>query len=934
MQSRIVCSSARPRCGIALLVTLTFLMAPELVAQNNSGRIVGRVVDASTGTGLSDVGVQIVGTTTGTVSGVDGRYALGSVRAGTVTLHVRRIGFQPKTVTGILLDAGRTVEQHIALEPSAVVLAAQIVTAEAERGTVSEALNRQRNATGIVNAITSQEIARSPDGDAAAAVKRVSGVTVQEGRYVFVRGLGDRYTTTSLNGARIPSPEPERKVVPLDIFPAGLLQSITASKTFTPDLPGDFSGAIVDIRTREFPAQRLLTYSVSAGYNTAATGNEVLAAPTVGREWLAFGGDARQLPEAIARAGDFSGVNSQGEYNAIVSSFRNAWTPIVVAGSPNYSMSVALGGEDPVAGQRIGYVASATYSWNQEVRLDEQRATAIAGSTPGEVRPYNPFAGSTGRTSVLWGGVLNLSTWIAGNTRLSLDNTYSRGADNEAHSDEGFFEDLSLDFRRQSLRYVERTVRSNRLAGEHALGANHALEWSVASSGVSRDEPDRADLVYAREPGSGEQFAWLSFRPEAAKRTFSSLNESSLAGEVSYRLSFDAPGIGHDGEGAIEIGSAYRDTRRDAANRSYDILSRDLSLEQRQQSAEVIFGDRFVGPSDSVFTVGATTAGGSYAATEGVLAGYGMVEYPIASRVHVIAGARVERWDVEVFSEPTLGDPVTSTRLETDVLPAAAVKLALTEWQNIRISASRTLSRPDYREISPIPYRDLVGERELFGNPNLQRSLIQNYDMRWEWYPAPAEIVSVGVFTKYFDEPIERIEVGSTGRNQLSFANADAARNYGIELELRKGLAMFGDWLEPVSAFANVTLMHSVIETGDDSLSALSNASRAMVGQAPYVVNGGLSWAPAGGRMSATVLYNVVGKRISAAGTRPLPDVYEQERQLLDVSVRFPLFGDVNGRFDARNLLDAPILLTQGPVVRERYRTGRVFSAGLSWRPR
>src|SRR5688572_4665233 len=244
--------------------------AQEPAAQEATGRITGRIVDARTGAGLADVGVQVVGvmpgvTSSGTTSGIDGRYSLPRLPAGTVTLHLRRLGYQAKTITGVFLPANGAVEQNVTLDPATVQLTATVVTADAERGTVSAALDQQRNATGIVSAVTSEQIQRSPDSDAAQAVQRVSGVTVQDGRYVFVRGLGERYTTTSLNGARMPSPEPERKVVPLDLFPAGLVQTITTSKTFTPDQPGDFSGATVDIRTREFPATRQFTYSMSTG---------------------------------------------------------------------------------------------------------------------------------------------------------------------------------------------------------------------------------------------------------------------------------------------------------------------------------------------------------------------------------------------------------------------------------------------------------------------------------------------------------------------------------------------------------------------------------------------------------------------------------------------------------------------------------------------
>ena len=373
------------RCRSAAAVLFLFagaltssVPAPAL-AQSTlpTGRVTGRIIDASTGQGLSDVGVQVVGTTIGAQSGVDGRFTMPRVPAGTVTIQARRIGFQAKTVTGIVLAADGVVEQNITLAPATVQLTATVVTASQERGTVAQALDQQRTATGIVNAITQEQIARSPDGDAAAAMQRVSGVNVQDGKYVNVRGLGDRYTTASLNGARLPSPEPERRVVPLDLFPAALLQSVTTSKTFTPDQPGDFSGAQVNIQTREFPAQRVLAFSASTGYNDAATGKQVLGAPMVGGERFGLATADRARPASLVSAGNLR-TSTQQDFNGFVSSFRNAWSAEQVTGTPNYGFGVTLGGNDPVLGHRVGYVGSVTLSNTQEVRADEERGLAVA----------------------------------------------------------------------------------------------------------------------------------------------------------------------------------------------------------------------------------------------------------------------------------------------------------------------------------------------------------------------------------------------------------------------------------------------------------------------------------------------------------------------------------------------------------------------------
>ncbi len=282
--------------GAGVLLSLI----PGAVAAQEPGRIVGRVVEAGQGAPISGAQVELVGGDAIVVSALDGRFALTGVPVGPATVRVRMIGYAAKLVSGIAVRAGETVAQDISLEPATVEVAEIAVTSEAERGSVSRALDEQRNAVGVVNAVSREQIQRSPDSDAGQAVQRVSGVTVQDGKYVFVRGLGERYTTTSLNGARVPSPEPERKVVPLDMFPSSLIETITTSKTYTPDQSGDFSGAQVDIRTREFPGRRQLSLAVTSGFNTEATRGSVPAAPTSGGEWLALTGAERRLPAPSA----------------------------------------------------------------------------------------------------------------------------------------------------------------------------------------------------------------------------------------------------------------------------------------------------------------------------------------------------------------------------------------------------------------------------------------------------------------------------------------------------------------------------------------------------------------------------------------------------------------------------------------------------------
>ncbi|MHB1311838.1 MAG: TonB-dependent receptor [Gemmatimonadaceae bacterium] len=919
----------------ALLLLAAVSAAPSLNAQARTGRIVGRVIDAGTGMGLSDVGVQVVGTTLGTATGVDGRFAVGGIAAGTVTIHVRRIGFAPKTVTGLMLDPGQHLEVNVALAAATLQLTAQMVTAAAERGTVNEALDDQRNSNNVVSAVTAEQIAKSPDGNAAQAVQRVSGVTVQDGKYVVVRGLGERYTTSSLNGSRLPSPEPEKRVVPLDLFPAGLLQSITTTKTFTPDQSGDFSGAQVDIRTREFPAERSYSAQLGSGYNAGATGQSVLSAQTVGGERVAMVGRGRDLPPLLREVGSFQGLNlSQGDKNLLVSQFRNAWSPRVSTASPLMNGSFSVGGNDPILlGHRVGYLVSGTLASGADTKSDQVRAMADRGTVKGSTTEIDRFTGATSTESVLWGGLANVSTMVGHRNRLMLNAMYNRSADNSTRSERGNFENEGIDVRIRRMQYVQRAVQSLQLGAEHSLGERHNLDWAVTSSKVARNEPDRSEFVQQIErdtPTSPEVYRWLSTGNGGAVRTFSALDESNREGRVNYQFSFGSPARQH----RLKVGGLVRATDRTADTRAFSISAPGASNSLRELAPEQIFDGRFTTPTSHVFDIAPLSQGGAYGARDRLTAAYVLGEWSAASAVRVIGGLRSEQDHLDVDAVSTLGSPMTTNKRWNDLLPALAVTWTLPRDQQLRFSASRTLARPEYRELSPITSRDVLNGDDTQGNDKLERTRVVNLDARWEWYPNSGEVLSAAVFAKSFDQPIERVyRAAGSGTRTVFFTNAKSAENLGVELEARKSLAFVARALDGVQLFSNLTVMQSRIQLPANTQASATNLKRRMVGQAPYVLNGGVTWVSTSGRASATVLFNKVGDRIDAAGDAPLPDVIERSRSVVDLSLRLPLAGALSMRIDAKNLLDAPYRTTQGTVTRESFRIGRTMQAGLSWRP-
>lgn len=893
---------------IVVLIVMALGAASTAAAQDN-GRIVGRVIDEDQGSSVTGATVEVVGTTRTTTSGLDGRFTLADIPAGTVTLRVRMLGYAPKTVTGIPLAAGGVVEQVIGISRQALQLAEISVNVEAERGSVHQALDEQRSATNVMSAVTAEQIRRSPDGDAAAAAQRVSGVTVQEGKFVFVRGLGERYTTTTLNGSRIPSPEPERKSVPLDLFPSGLLQSITTAKTFTPNLQGDFSGGQVDIRTREYPTTRQIGLSISSGFTGGVTGSTLPMAPTEGGEWYASATAPRRIPAVVRET-----VNPVPgpQTNAMVNAMRNAWSVAPRSARPSSSLGMTLGGNDLFFGQRVGYVVSGSYSLSDEAQVD-----AVRESLEGD-----HYEGTVGRQSVLLGGLLNLSTMLGNHSRISLNTAYNRSADNEARLEQGFYENHGTNIEIQRLKYVERSVTNGQLVAQHQLSNRHRLDWAVSLSKVSRQEPDRSEFVRWLDPSVP---TW--YNQEGAFRAYGGLTENAFEASADYRVDLD-----RHGRRVVRVGVLTRTTDRDAFDAGYAIRTRDWTPTDTrwQGEPEAFFDGRFSTNGETLFELGIFNAGGNYQAEDRIQAGYAMAEWELLPGLRLIGGARIEHSELEVAYEDVLRNTGVAAPKYTDVLPAATFVLDLGTSQKVRLSASQTLARPEYREIAPICYRSGLGEEQRCGNPDLVRTLIQNFDLRWELYPSPGELISVAVFAKRFDNPIEPRYQGRSGTNSLWFENAESAINRGVELELMRGLRFLSRRLDAFSAFANATLMHSEVRTGVEG-----DPPRAMTGQAPYVVNAGLTWASSGRRASATILYNVVGERIVNArpSGQAVADMLELARPGLDLSVRFPVFGDLSGRADLKNLLNSPYEVRQGELLRAFHRTGRGVSVGFSWSP-
>jgi TonB-dependent receptor len=505
----------------------------------------------------------------------------------------------------------------------------------------------------------------------------------------------------------------------------------------------------------------------------------------------------------------------------------------------------------------------------------------------------------------------------------------------------GMDDDLGVPIRRYRLRFVERQLFVQQLTGQQKIHplASALVDWRYGYSSAFRTEPDRREYYYVSATESGEGPYHLSMRADANQRIWSELDDEVHDVGLDYTQPFKQwSGLDANVKAGAQAMVRHRDveTIRLTLSPPRPRANARVNEDVQQQSPEEIFQpDNHHG--DSGWTlIDTTQPSDAYTAIQTLQAGFVMTELPLAKPLRLMGGARVEHslQRVTTFDpwDPA-GAPVVGKIDKTDVLPAVTVTYSLTDAMALRAGFGRTVSRPDFRELSQAGFRDVVRAIAYQGNPNLKRARIDNWDARWEYYFSTDELLSFGFFYKDFTNPIEQVEVPTGTERKVSYDNAAGAQNYGIELELRHRLNVLDERLESFYFATNIALIQSQIELGDAAGVATSK-DRALQGQSPYVVNTQLGYDNAGedgNGITATLLYNVFGPRISDVGRFGTPDVYEESFHQLDFVYGQKLGHGVKFGFKAKNLLNLEQIFKQGTEVSERYRRGRDFSVSLSY---
>lgn len=892
---------------------------------SGDARVYGTVIDQFNGMTLPTAAVTVVGTDIEVFTDLDGRYAI-DLPAGTYEIRSTFPGYEEKTVQ-VELAAGQEAEVDLVL---GLVRFEEEVTVVGEAGTVAlnteEAqLVERKRAPVIQDNMSSQEMKANADSNAAAAMQRVTGLSVVDNQFVFVRGLGERYSSTTLGGAVLPTTEPDRKVVPLDLFPAGLLDSVQVVKSYSPDKSGEFAGGVVEINSLSFPDRRTFDVSLKQGWNGITTNEAVGDYPGGGTDWLGFDDGTRALPGAIpdmkvVRRGRFSTTGfTPEELQSFGRSFANVWEPRAADALQNQGYSSTFGG----VWKDFGLVTSLSYSYRNQFQEEEQNFFRIGGSEGQdtvEVQNAYDFRTTTNRATI--GVIANGSYRLTPNNQLRVENFWTNNSKKETRLFEGFNADIATDIRNQRLYWMEEGVLSTNLVGEHLIAGlgGSRLEWRYSRSKATREEPDLREVMYEFDPFRN-QFV-LADESQSGFRMFNDLED--LVHDVSVDMSFFF--TQWDGLPAmVKFGPAFVDRTRDFASRRFRFTHQNTIGFDLSQAPEALFAPENIGP---VFELREETrATDAYTGDQTIAAGYGMIDLPVANRFRLVAGARVERSEqfVDTFDPFNPDAAVLRSELDdTDVLPSLNAVYRISDTMNVRAGYSHTVNRPEFRELAPFEFTDVVGGRAVVGNPELQRALIRNVDLRWEWFPGASEVIAASVFYKDFEDPIERV-VQATAQLRTSYENALGATNAGVELEARREL------LPGVFAGVNYTFVDSSIEIERGESQVQTSLDRPLSGLSRHVFNGVFETRVPKIDATARLLYNYYGDRITDVGSLGLPDIIEQGRPALDLVFSWIFTEQVSFKLTFDNLTDSDYRYEQGGELQRLFRLGRTFGFSLDY---
>jgi hypothetical protein len=881
--------------------------APEEPPVLKTG-IEGVILDADSSDPVLDVTVEVVGRPDDiAVTDDKGTFRL-PLPPGTYTLRIAGDLYKRKRVRNVVVRRGYT---NVKVKMSAEAVEEVIVTMPPDTSTEAVQVVRRRKRATVSDGISAEQIQRSPDSSASDAAKRMVAATIEEGRYVVIRGLGGRYSLTLLNGVILPSPDPDVPAAPLDLFPAALVANLTVSKTFSPDMPGNFAGGALSIETRSFPTKFTLKAKFGTSADSESSFRSVNAYDGGSLDVLGYDDGTRALPSAIPDdklAGDPS--LPQDQLNEQAGSFNSVWTVEPSVARPNFSLGLTVGDTLKLPKkQRLGYFVAGNYGHSSARRKVHLAKVGEPDGMGGYLPSLLQLDDTQGIRASGVGGLLTAGWAKGANHQINLVGLYAHSGDVTGSQVIGI-DSNDTEIERTRLRFLERQMIFGQLVGEHTIAGGRAIVgWQANLATVGQNEPDTRDLLRTVTP-MGELV--IDDGSGSAERLFATLSDLTGGGGLDLTVPFEPL--------KVKVGgSVLSSDRRYQARRFHFDLSGDTVFLPPDQA----FDPANAGTGMSMFETTLPTDG--YTATRTISAGYVLADIEHWDPLRILAGVRFEQSDLDVGLDSAIDlmvPPMEHTkRTDRDWLPAINTVYALNKTTNLRGAYALTVARPNFREVAPALYYDYVRRRAIGGNPDLEETKIHNADLRYETFLSDTELLAASVFYKHFVKPIEKTLVEAGSGDNVGFANAKAADTYGVELEAKLNLGRLTSRLSAFTVGGNLSLIRSKID--------LDGASRPLQGQSPYVLNLGLGYESESSGTQVDVLYNAFGARIDEVGTGGAGNVYEQPIHRLDITFSKKLPNRLKLKLAGTNLLGARVVRLQNGVEIFAYQQGVTVAGSL-----
>lgn len=960
-----------------LLIILAVLCSS--IAFSQTGTLRGTVIDSETGETIIGANVLLKGTYTGTVTDLDGQFSL-ELPVGTHDIQISYITYTTLTIEGIeIKDKEVKFLNSIAITSEEMQLAEVIITAEAASNTEAALLVVKKKSSIMIDGISSEKIKLTGDGSAAEVAKRVTGVSIEGGRYVYIRGLGDRYTKTMLNGAEIPGLDPDRNSLQMDIFPSNQIRSIIVSKNFTPDLPADFTGGLLNIETVDFPEEKVFNLSLGTSFNPYVHLNsDFLTYEGGDLDFLGFDDGARALPELAYSdniPSPISGASSD-EVNSFIRSFNPELAAVRQTSLMDLSVGLSLGNmidlnKDGEKSRKLGYMFSLSYKNDYKYYSEAFFGEYQRFTDPDllDLRYSNILDGQLGEQNVLIGALAGLA-YKTENDKIRLtinhlQNGEKRAArldiDNngEAVGQSGY---IAIS---DNLEYNQRSLTNLFLGGTHVRNeGNVELEWKVSPTFSYSYDPDIRKTAFTYIP-SQEYYLFQAGNGGNPSRIWRELSEINLPSYLDLTLKHSLSG----NDAKFKAGASHIYKLRDYEILSYDIQFFGLQSPWYEPDASIVLNPENLYPAsqNNIYYQSGNRVPNpnEYSSNINNIGVYAMEEFMPVNKLKLILGVRMENYTQRHTGRDqafAAGDSVFGSNLDNDIVlqstnffPSASMIFYATEEQNIRAAYSRTIARPSFKELSFAQILDPVTNRFFNGSffeyndwdGVLVETDINNFDIRWEYFLERGQAISVSAFYKTFDNPIELVRIAEQQTtSEFQPRNVGRGTVLGLEFEVIKNLAFISPVLRKFNLNANMTLVQSAIDMVDSELNSRLNFERTgetiadtrpMAGQAPYFINAGLIYSDTDNGIDAGLFYNVKGPTLAVIGLGLFPDVYMAPFHSLNFSFFKALNEKATIDFKVANILNDKIDQVYKSFETEdeffsSLNPGVTFSVGLGYR--